>query len=1320
MKNSKVISKVILCLSIILFFSLNVFSQESLWKVSNKKFIIGERSGVVEKYVSYELNLPAMILALNGVINEDLPGAFASGPIISLPMADGTFSSFRVASAALMPKNLADQFPSIRTFSAIGIDNPAAIAKLDYTEWGFHAMIMAPGSWVFIDPANQGNTSQYICYNRKDSRPSTSFYCEAMNSFYDQRITTPTPEILLRTSGDSLKTYRLAVACTGEYAAFHGGTVSGALAAINTSVNRVNGVYENEVAVRLVLIANNNLIVYTNSATDPYTNGNGSTMLGQNQTTLTNIIGSANYDIGHVFSTGGGGVAYLNSVCNSSNKAGGVTGNGAPVGDNFDIDYVAHEMGHQFGGNHTFNSVTGSCSGNRSSGAAYEPGSGTTIMAYAGICGVDDIQPHSDAIFHTKSFDEIKINITTGTGRTCPVKTLTGNTAPAIAVSANYTIPLNTPFVLTGSATDVNGDPLTYLWEQYDLGPSGAPNSPSGNAPIFRVWTPTTVNYRVFPRMEDLVKNQQTMGEILPTYARSLNFRLTVRDNRAGGGGVNHNDTPVILTVSNTVTPFKVTIPNTAVSWPALTSQTVTWDVSSTDISPISCANVKIMLSVDSGYTYPYTLLASTPNDGTETITLPNVVSTKARIKVESIGNIFFDISNVNFSITAPAVLTTITTSALASNTLCAGGNVNVNFTIDAPANAGNIFTAQLSNDTGGFVSPVSIGTITSATAATIAAVIPAATVGGIGYRIRVVSSNPIVIGSNNGTNIIISKLPLTPGAITGTASVCQGQSGVAYAVPLITNATGYVWTLPSGASIATGANTNSITVNFSGVSASGSITVRGTNTACGNGPVSASFTVTVNSNVTPVVSIASSVGSTICSGTSVTFTATPVNGGTTPIYQWKRGATNVGTNSNQYTTTTLTNGNIITCVMTSNAPCVSGSPATSNAITMTVNSNIAASVSIVASTVNTICTGTSVTFTATPINGGTTPTYQWKKGATNVGTNSNQYTTTTLANGDIITCVMTSNATCATPNPATSNAITMTVNGAPTISSFTPTSGGPGTMVTINGNGFFGATSVKFNGINATYMVISNSQITVAVPGSLASGIISIVTPCGTGNSAGSFTVNSSLVTLNLKLFLEGYYQNGEAAGGMMNNNSGTGGLMKVLGISPNVNDVDTVYVSAMNAITHTQVDRKAGVLHLNGSVSVTFSNAVNSSTSYYIRVTHRNALETWSSVPVLLYNIYDFTTAQSKAYGNNMIQTYDNIGWAFYSGDISSAVTATQGIQDGIIESQDYGDIENALAISLNGYVYSDITGDGLTESLDYSLIENNLFYGLITIHP
>ncbi|MFM9055880.1 MAG: reprolysin-like metallopeptidase, partial [Bacteroidota bacterium] len=382
------------------------------------------------------------------------------------------------------------------TYAGQGVEHRDEILRLSITEHGLHAMVLSPRGDVYLDPLNPGDRINHLVYYKGDFRPNRPFECATD----DQELYKEIKQKLklgsgggsvLRTHGTQLRNYRLAMAATGEYTAYHGGTKSSALSAIVVSMNRVNGIYEKEVAVRMTLIPNDTLIIYTNGSTDPYTNNDGSTMLGENITNCNSVIGSANYDIGHVFSTGGGGVAYLGVPC-TSNKAGGVTGSGSPVGDAFDVDYVAHEIGHQFGGQHTFNSVTGSCGGgNRSSGSAYEPGSGITIMAYAGICGADNLAPNSIAYFHTHSFDQIVNYITTGSGNTCPTTTATSNTPPsATPAGLAYTIPFQTPFELSATGSDANGDAITYSWEEYDLGPSGTWNAPSGNAPLFRPFPP--------------------------------------------------------------------------------------------------------------------------------------------------------------------------------------------------------------------------------------------------------------------------------------------------------------------------------------------------------------------------------------------------------------------------------------------------------------------------------------------------------------------------------------------------------------------------------------------------------------------------------------------------------------------------------------------------------------------------------------------------------------------------------------------------------------------------------------------------------------
>lgn len=618
------------------------------------------RQVVPLKYVTYELDFAALQNYLANAPKEFTPAARSGGLSLAIPFPDGTLKNFTMVESPIMEEGLAERYPDIKTYSGNGIEDKYLFVRVSITPLGFHAMVIAPGNHVFVDPYSKNNLTQCVVYYKKDfvknAPPLTCNFDlvkeneERRNEIEQARLNNPTT--LNRSIGTALRTYRLALAANGEYTAYHGGTVAGALAAMVVSMNRVNGVYESELDIHMNLIANTDTLIFTNSTTDPYDNSDPGQMLGANKTTCNARIGSANYDIGHVFSTGSGGVAYLACVC-GSDKAQGTTGISDPVGDPFDIDYVAHEMGHQFGGNHTFNSVTGSCNGNRAASAAYEPGSGVTIMAYAGICGTDNLANHSIANFHTKSFDEIINFSQLSGGNTCAVITPTGNNAPVINQGLTYTIPYSTPFWLDGGATDPDGDSLTYSWEQFDLGPAGSWNAPTGGAPLFRSYEPSLTAKRYFPKLANVLANTDTKGEKKPSYARVLHFRLTARDNKPGGAGVTYTDTTYAVNVIQTTAPFAITYPNvTGISWAVGSTQTITWNVGGTDVAPINTPNVNIYLSVDSGKTYPITIASNVPNNGAYTWTVTNnQVINGARVWVEGAGNIFFDINDKNFSI---------------------------------------------------------------------------------------------------------------------------------------------------------------------------------------------------------------------------------------------------------------------------------------------------------------------------------------------------------------------------------------------------------------------------------------------------------------------------------------------------------------------------------------------------------------------------------------------------------------------------------------------------------------------------------------------
>jgi len=682
--------------TLLLFLFSNVFSQDKFWKYENEQAVSKLQTQRVtrpQKYQTVSLAFSEYTTFLAKAPKES-SAPVKQGLIISLPYPDQTFKKFRIVETHIMEDGLARQFPGIKTYIGQGVDEPGAIVRVDHTYQGFHAYVLSPEGFVFIDPYEKSNQNLYISYFSKDYRNQLkeTYTCDVLDPLNRTGEAMRTMSTLAGTCiGSQLRKYRAAVSCTGEYAQAvcpaGSVTVANTLSAIVTTMNRVDGVYEKELAIRMILVSGEASIVFTNPTTDPFNgNNNAGTLIGESESVIDSRIGNSSYDIGHTFSTGGGGLAGLGVVCVTGSKASGITGSADPTGDAYDIDYVAHEMGHEFGGNHTFESKTSNCGGgNRNQSSAYEPGSGTSIMAYAGICGSDDIQPHSDPYFYSKSFDEITAFVTTGAGNNCAVVTATGNLPPIVSMPASgLKIPLGTPFTLTGGATDSDGDFLTYSWEEWDISGKnqgtawdvGATSHNSTTYPLFKQRIPKTSPSRTFPDIRVILAGypsnpSATMdglkGETLSETARDINFRLVVRDNRAGGGGVSTGgagcsvSTPFKVVVTSDG-PFTITSPNSNVNWLAGSPQTVTWNVANTNaVSGINCQAVDILMSTDGGFTYPYTLASNTPNDGSESILTPiiNTVST-ARIMVRASANVFFDISDANFRVSLSALPVTI------------------------------------------------------------------------------------------------------------------------------------------------------------------------------------------------------------------------------------------------------------------------------------------------------------------------------------------------------------------------------------------------------------------------------------------------------------------------------------------------------------------------------------------------------------------------------------------------------------------------------------------------------------------------------------
>ena len=587
--------------------------------------------------------------------------------IFDLPLPDGSMLTVIATEYSMMEKSLANRFPQFKTWKIRALNGNNIRGRIDFTAVGFHAMLtLENGDTVFIDPNQSITTTE--AKEKKGKRVYNSFSKQKNKHLFQRQY--PIKEIIIQPSesktitspkpqarvAKSLITYKLALAATAEYSALQGTTKEQAFSAMFSTINRVNGIYERDISIRLQLTDTDKLI-YLNPNTDPYSSGNPYKMMDENTTNINAVIGNKNYDIGHLFGgEGTGGLALLSSVCRDSigaHKAAGVTGSSSPYGDTFDIDYVAHEIGHQLGATHTFNSIQDSCGGdNREASSAVEPGSGSTIMSYAGICAGDNLQSSSDAVFHALSIEQINHYTRHSGEANCGLRTNTNNNDPTLSTAQRHYIPIKTPFLLTATGQDRDigtvgkNDILSYTWDQIDInGTVVQINRDAGDNPLFRSYMPKPSNQRYFPQLATLFGGFLVDGETLSQTSRELNFATSVRD---GEGGIARTNTK-IFTSGNKA--FEVTSQTDSYLYHLDDEIDVRWNEAGTSWSPINCNFVDIKLLTEEGATQD--LLQTTQNDGAQTIIIPETISpiTNARIMVACSDNIFFALSKGNITI---------------------------------------------------------------------------------------------------------------------------------------------------------------------------------------------------------------------------------------------------------------------------------------------------------------------------------------------------------------------------------------------------------------------------------------------------------------------------------------------------------------------------------------------------------------------------------------------------------------------------------------------------------------------------------------------
>lgn len=680
-------------IQLLLLFTPGMIISQNVWKKTNESEIslrsTDIREVIPQKYQTFSFNAKAFETIVSQAPMEFGTEGSRNQTTIDLPLPDGELATFVVWQSSVMEKELADKYPQIKSYKGYQLGNKSVTARFGIGPNGFHAAIKSDNGTVYIDPYTLRNQHHYMSYYTSDHIENNLYenvLCGTKDEIpHDKKGPKWGTETRNRADKMELRLYRLALACTGEWGTVRA-TKENALAEMVTFIDRANVIFESEVALRLMLIARNDELIFLDPATDPYTSADeGLVILGQNGSVLNNRVGVDAYEVGHVFSRcfDVGGVAGGN-ICTPGKGAGVTCHNGNSV-TNGVVLIFNHEVGHQMTASHTFNRC-----GNTDQlalGTAYEPGSGNTILSYAGACGSDNLGVPREAYYHGASLEQM-LSFTNSPGSDayiCAEKVDINNFVPVIDIphENGFFIPKSTPFFLTASATDENNDPMTYTWEQFDNLPSVPLGSPMGNCPLFRSLKDQSNPTRFFPNIQDLLAGRFNLPtELLPTYGRDLTFRFIVRDNNPLGNASVWEE--LKFKVAPNAGPFRLTSPFNNFRAKIGDALKVTWDVSNTDIAPINCKEVDIYISYNGSLDFASNNMIlvskSTPNDGEEDIIIPNRTTINARIVIKASNNIFLTASIFNSIIETPETPSIFVDVAESVKSICLPENVSYTF----------------------------------------------------------------------------------------------------------------------------------------------------------------------------------------------------------------------------------------------------------------------------------------------------------------------------------------------------------------------------------------------------------------------------------------------------------------------------------------------------------------------------------------------------------------------------------------------------------------------------------------------------------------